>query len=245
MMTLDFGFNSNAGSATGNSQLKANTIHKVRFDKIEFVPAPAGGSESCDISFSNDSGSYKHRLWGYDTNNKQDVTQQTSANGFKNASKFESVMLFFSHLTNAIAPNFVKDIKEGRAKPFAWNQKSKDSAFKQYVNWLAEYLNPMTGTETEIKLLSRTDKEGRVWPAFPAFYTGLKKPDANGKCEVYLKTNFIGRNLKFIDRELVNIAVQQAATPTAMPDVAGTDDLDVPTPKAVDNDDMDLDDLDI
>lgn len=213
MMTMNFDMTaSNLGNATstGSSALAGNKIHDVLFKGVEFSTSKDGNWEFILIKFQGvDGGYFTHRGFGLRPNANE---RQKSQFG-ENPSEFETFMMLVRHLLSAVAPEILTDMMEG--KTVFTPKKGGDSLFKQYVTFISELLKVAIDRPTQIKLL--INKKGET--QFPAFFTGLNRDGV-----VYMRTNFIGNGLKFIDKEMTAIAMATMAKPTVMPS-ASTDDL--------------------
>lgn len=233
MMKMDFDMSSsvlgNAVSTSSANTLAGDKIHDVTFQGFSYSTSKDGSWEFLDIKFNGvNGGSHNHRGFGF----KENANERKATQYGENPSDFESYMMLIKHLINAVAPDLLEDMKSGAVKFVP--KKSGDSLFKQHVNFIGFLLEKYIGTETQIKLI--TNNKGEA--ALPSFFAGLSKDGV-----VYMKTNFIGKDLKFTDKEVTNIAVRALAKPTAMPatsvdplmmDNTTTTEMDAKTSDALD-----------
>jgi hypothetical protein len=201
------GGNYSVNSGNGGNYLEKNKIHDVLFKGAEAKKTET--YEALVVKFESEDGrSFEHKEFGFDVNNPKDMEPQANSFGGKNPSKFECFQMFVKHLMVGIDPQLVKDMESGKIAPFAPAKSSKDSVFMQYAKYIAQIVNNAIDAKTQIKLVANS----KGYAAFPSFPVGYTKA---GAC--FMRSNFIGHGLKFTDKEMVNIAVQQSAKPTAMP----------------------------
>lgn len=214
-MTMNFDMtSSNLGGAvsTGSFALEGNKIHDVLFKGVDFSTSKDGSWEFINIKFEGVKGGYhNHRGFGF----KPDANERKKSQFGENPSEFESFMMLIKHLLNAVAPEVLAEMMEG--KVVFTPKKNGDTLFKQYVTFIGELLTVAKDRPTQIKLLKNKKGEAQ----FPPFFAAVSKDGG-----VYMRTNFIGENLKFTTKETTDIMVMDAAVPTKMQEEK-TDDLSI------------------
>ena len=196
---MNFNFNDAAGitNNTANKSLQPNMIHTVTFDGcealdgVEFKNGTKGNI--LDIKFSNESGSYSHRVFEPTAKDAEDRDSQFG----KNPSNLKAMMLLFKHLIDATNPELGKQIDVDPTKIQAAN-------WKAMRNLMIEATKNFVGKETKIKLIA--NKDG--YAAFPFFASYNKE----GK--LYMSSYFIGDNIYFSTKEQTKIQKAANATPT-------------------------------
>lgn len=202
-MNFDLGAD-NLSNGFSNSILEGNKIHNVIFKGVEFSKSKSGEYEFIVIKFSGEEGGFfTHR--GFGLREKSGERRMTAFG--ENPSEFESFMMTVKHLLHAVAPQLLKDMID--KKIVFTPKKGGDSLFQQYVEFISQNTLKYVGVKTQIKLVK--NKKGEA--CFPMYPVGISK---DGK--VYMKTNFIGENLLFTNKELENIALENSAKPTKMKD---------------------------
>lgn len=203
MMTMNFDMNaSNLGNAVNTSSaLPGNTIQDVLFKGVEYSTSKDEKWEFMNIKFQGVKGGFfTDRVFGL----KSDSGQRKQTQYGENPSEYEMLMMKVKHLINAVKPELLKDMPKFQAI------RSKDSLFKQYVNFIGSILQDVIDTETKIKLVKNNKGE----TCFPPFFAAVSRDGV-----AYMKTNFIGDKLSFTDKEKELIEKQVSAKPTTMPSV--------------------------
>ena len=212
------------------SYLRAG-IHNVRFTGVE-----KGTSEYSTIDFSFegvDEGEvgalHNERMF-------EPKSSERMPNRFNSAitdpSQAEQFMCKLMHIIAALNPAAHKKIQDGTAK-FA------PSDFDTLIKLVKKILNPVVGTEVQIKLLPN----GRFC-GFPGFPARISK---NG--DLFLSTSFIGQDLTLSAYEKAQIDKVNAAQPTNMTNMANTgseldsmrrdiDELEEESSSSIDDDDL-------
>lgn len=202
-MKFNIGTTEIASNSTGVARLAANTIHNVTFEGVEAATIDKkDGSASFDvirIKFKNDDGVFEHVLFEPKAGDEIRAKNQYDS---ENPSNVENLIFTIKHLLAAIAPTVAKQIEEKGLSVEGWNG---DKGLRQF---LVKNTAKANGTETQIKLLAT--KEGN--PIFPGFPLGMSKEG-----NVYPRTNFIGKNLKFTAKEIERMNAVATATSTNMP----------------------------
>ncbi len=216
-MTMNFDMNgSNLGNAFSNSaSLAPNKIHEVLFKGLEYSQSKDGKWEFMRIKFQGvDGGFFTDSTFGFD---KDAGVRQKTQYG-ENPSAYESFMMKIKHLINAVAPELLAKMQAGE---IVFTPKGKSDLFKQYVVFIGEQLESYKDAKTTIKLVQ--NKKGEA--AFPTFFAGVSKEGI-----AYMKSNFIGNNLSFSQKEKEAMGKVAAARPTVMADTNDNLSLDSETP---------------
>ena len=106
-------------------------------------------------------------------------------------------MSFIAQLGTVIAP---KEFERLKGIPF----KTFGELCENFIN----ILKPKFGTETNLKLVGATDKDGNFVPRLPYFLA------LNKQGEVFVSDNFIGENLFFTEYDLKRKEDLKAKKPT-------------------------------
>jgi hypothetical protein len=211
MMTMNFDMSAPMfGNATASSKrLEGNKIHPVVFKGTEYATSKDGKYEFFVIKFEGkDGGYFTYREFGF-----KDAQRTKNAFGGENPSAYETFMMLLKHLLVAVAPELLQKMTTGEIAP----KFKKGPTFKEYAEFISENLAEYVGRETQIKLM--INKKGEA--TFPSFYVGISK-EGN---QAYLKTNFIGNDLKFTPKETEAIQIQSVAKPTVVADNMSADDF--------------------
>lgn len=179
------------------SYLRAG-IHNVRFTGVE-----KGTSEYSTIDFSFegiDEGEVGalHNERMFEPKSSERVPNRFNS-AITDPSQAEQFMCKLMHIIAALNPAAHKKIQDGTAK-FA------PSDFDTLVKLVKKILDPVVGTEVQIKLLPN----GRFC-GFPGFPARISK---NG--DLFLSTSFIGQDLTLSAYEKAQIDKANAAQPTNM-----------------------------
>ena len=202
MNGFDFSEISGISTSTGAALLEGNKIHDVVFDGCEarnFKGKDGSEKHVITVKFKNDEGIFTHTIWEPSVA-AGDFVDKTDP--YPSPSVIKHIMVFVKHLTEAVNPKAVGDL--GKKTP-SWD------AFRHLV---VDITTPGIGVATKIKLL--TDKSGNA--IFPRYFLGYTKEN-----ELFMRTKFIGNNLKFTDKEMTTIKAAATATPSASPDDFSTD----------------------
>lgn len=211
---MNFNFNETAGISQSSTRktLEGNKIHEVKFDgcearDIQGVQDPSKVYHVLDIKFSNDEGYFTHTIWEPRDSDMED----TQGSFGPTPSNVKSMMLTLKHLIDAVNPELGKQIDK--------KEKSLNaSSWETLRQAMVKATEPGKGTITKIKLVKRKNGEAS-FPGFVASY--------NRQGQLYMRTNFIGNNIFFTNKELEAIKKQEAAKPTNMSDALVLDE----TPK--------------
>lgn len=226
-MSLNFGSLSTAqGVATGGKRLKSWEIHKVKFMgcKVETLQGkkdPTATYKLLVTRFENDNGYYEERTF-FPNDDSAVRPKFTNANGheYEGASNWEQIQTFIMQLLTNINPDKVKNFQAAS---------SKFKSFDDVCSALIKLTDPHKGKEVFIKLIGKTDKEGRINPAFPRI-CGVNKEGV-----LFVSDNFISTKegvLGFSDYEEGQMKKAKSAKPTNMgkvddvADDSSTDDIE-------------------
>jgi len=221
---MNFSGDKTSGLGEAKQVLEGNKIHTVKFDGIEKVELKNGEMHCLRIKFSNDEGYFNHTIFEPQQGDDQDTTGAFGPN----PSRVTSMMILLRHLGAAICPDL-------NAKINAFDSKT---TWEQIRNIVIETTTPAIGTETKIKLFKRkyTDPNTgapREDSQFPAFFVSYNR-DGN----LYMRTNFIGKGIYFLSKELDQIKKQDEAKPIK---VENFGDGDMPfKAESKENDDFDI-----
>ena len=225
MGNLNFGSLATAqGVATGSKRLKSWEIHKVKFMgcKVETLQGkkdPTAQYKLLVTRFENDNGYFEERTF---FPNEDSATRPTfkNANGheYEVASNWEQIQTFIMQLLANINPDKVANFQAAS---------SKFKSFDDVCTALIKLTDPHKGKEVFIKLIGKTDKDGRVNPAIPRI-CGVNKEGV-----LFVSDNFISTKegvLGFSDYEEGQMKKLKDAKPTNMAkvdeDVPSSDDID-------------------
>ncbi len=204
-----FDFDITAGSTHVNNgfgtSLAANTIHDVIFDGVEArdfksKDDPSKEFHVLDIKFSNADGTFTHTIWEPSDDNG-DFDDREGL--YTSPSVYKEIMLVLKHLIDAVNPSLGKaiDAKEKSLSTSSWN------ALRDLI---VDVTKESIGCKTKIKLV----KNNKGLAVFPSFVAGYSKTG-----NLYLKTNFIGNNVFWTNKELEKMKNEKTATPTPVDDI--------------------------
>lgn len=226
-MTMNFDMNgSNLGNAVSNSaSLAANKIHEVLFKSLEYSQSKDGKWEFMRIKFQGvDGGFFTDSTFGLD----KDAGVRKKTQYGENPSQYESFMMKIKHLLNAVAPELLNKMQAGE---ITFTPKGKSDLFKQYVTFIGDQLEAYKDAKTTIKLVQNNKGEA----CFPQFFAGVSKEGI-----AYMKSNFIGNNLSFSQKEKDAMGKIAAAKPTIMADTSDNLSLDAESPVETESSSDDL-----
>ena len=190
---MEMNFNLSHVQATSSSmpRLKPYEIHRVAFKdiKVEHIQGkkdPDAVFDILKVRFENKDGYYEESIFfPKESDLKRPTRQNAQGHEVEMPCNFERTMTFVSQLGTVIAP---KEFEKAKGVPF------KD--FGELCDALIKVLKPKIGTETNLKLIGKTDKEGNFIPCLPYFVA------LNKQGEVFTSDNFLGEALFFSDYEL-------------------------------------------
>ena len=193
---MNFNFNETANVSSSRQPLSGNKIWDVTFDgcearDIQGVKDASQVYQVLDIKFSNNEGFFTHTIWAPKPGDELD----TQGSFGPQPAPLKSMQLTIQHLANAVAPELLQKLSKLPAGT-TWDQLRK---------FIVKETEASKGITTKIKLI--TNKKGEA--AFPSFFAAY-----NRNSQLYMKTNFIGNNIFFTNKELENIKKQETAKPT-------------------------------
>ena len=211
MSSLNFGSLSTAqGVATGSKRLKSWEIHKVKFmgcrvEELKGKKDPTAVYKLLVTRFENDNGYYEERIFfPNDDSAVRPVFKNANGHDYEGASNWEQIQTFIMQLLTNINPDKVKNFQAAS---------SKFKSFDDVCSALIKLTDPHKEKEVYIKLIGKTDSEGRVNPAFPRI-CGVNKQG-----ELFVSDNFIATKegiLGFSDYEESKMKEVKSAKPTKM-----------------------------
>lgn len=225
MSNLNFGSLATAqGVATGSKRLKSWEIHKVKFAgcKVETLQGkkdPTAEYKLLVTRFENDNGYFEERtFFPNDSSAVRPEFENANGHKYQGASNWEQIQTFIMQLLANINPDKVANFQAAS---------SKFKSFDDVCAALIKLTDPHKGKEVFIKLIGKTDKDGRINPAIPRI-CGVNKEGV-----LFVSDNFISTKegvLGFSDYELNQMKKVKDAKPTNMAkvdeDVSSSDDID-------------------
>ena len=181
-------------------QLKGGDIYKVIFKSAEYETFEGKKDETkgqtfnvFKISFENEEGYYAETI--FEPRDDDYKRRESDFNGQKiiNPARLEEIQLIVAQLVEAVNPG-------GMAKLAGKNIPD----FKTLCAYITKLTKEHVDTEVELKLI--LDKKGK---ARLPFLAALNK---EGK--LYPKTNYVGKDLYFTDKEVADINKIKSAAPT-------------------------------
>ena len=229
-MGLNFGTLSTVQAVAGNKRLKSWEIHKVKFmgcsvSELQGKKDPTATYKMLVTRFENESGYYEERtFFPNDDSTKRPTFTNKEGHEYEGPSNFEQLMAYIAQLATVLNPEGFKKMQAAS---------SKFKSFDDVCSALIKITESCKNKECYIKLVGKTDKEGRVNPALPRI-VGVNKDG-----EVFTSDNFISLKegiLAFTNYEEQRRKEFSSAKPTNMSAldsgiVTGTDN--------VSNDDID------
>lgn len=205
---MELNLNLSAVPSTSSSmpKLKAYEIHRVKLAnvKVETIKGkkdPDAIFEILKVRFETDKAYYEESIFfPKESDTKRPTRENKEGHTIEMPSNFERTMSFISQLGTVIAP---KEFEKMKGLPF--------KSFAELCAALIKILTPHFGkTETNLKLIGRTDKEGNFSPCLPYFVA------LNKKGEIFVSDNFIGETLFFTEYELKKQKEVSDKKPTTM-----------------------------
>ena len=181
-------------------QLKGGDIHKVIFKSATYETfegkkdTTKGQSFNVfKINFENDEGYYQETI--FEPRDDDYKRRESDFNGqtIINPARIEEIQLIVAQLVEAVNPG-------GMAKL----AKKDIPNFKTLCGYITKLTEEHLNTEIELKLI--LDKKGKARLPFLA--------TLNKEGKLYPKTNYIGKDLFFTDKEVADINKIKSATPT-------------------------------
>jgi len=209
-MGLNFGELATTQAIAGSKRLKPWEIHKVKFAgcKVEDLKGkkdPNAVYQLLVTRFENETGYFEERtFFPNDDSAKRPVFKNKEGHEYEGPSNFEQIKAFIAQLGTVLNPEGFKKMQAAS---------SKFKTFDDVCKALITITTPAKGKEYFLKLVGKTDKEGRVTPALPRI-VGVNKEGA-----VFTSDNFISDKfelLSFSDYEERKRKEAQNARPTNM-----------------------------
>lgn len=202
-MELNFNLSAAPAVSTSKPRLKPYEIHRVKLAdvKVETLKGkkdPDAVYEILKVRFENNDGYYEESIFfPKEGDDKRPTRQNKEGHEVESPSNFERTMSFIAQLGTVIAP---KEFERLKGIPF----KTFGELCENFIN----ILKPKFGTETNLKLIGATDKDGNFVPRLPYFLA------LNKQGEVFVSDNFIGENLFFTEYDLKRKEDLKAKKPT-------------------------------
>lgn len=232
-MAFNFGSvvaNSN-GVASVRRQLKPWDIYKVKFteaklDELKGTKDPDAVYKTLLVTFENDEGYYSERIFFPKSGDEVRPTYENKdGHTMERASNVERIEAFMAQVAAVLNPDGFKKMQV--AAP-------KFKNFDEVAKFFVAILDKVKGTETNLKLIGKANKDGQVNAALPYFV------NVNRNGDVYISDNFIGDKLFFSTYEETQRQKYLNTKPTQM---KSDDVLDTVTEDTTDDDNSDLTDL--
>lgn len=234
---LKFGNLANTSGVATGSMLKPWNIYKVKFAgcKVETIQGKKDPEQTYTIlkvRFEGAEGYFEESIFfPKESDGVRPTRTNKEGHEIEMPSSFERTTTFIAQLGNVINP-------EGYKKMQALSAKFK--SFDDVCKVLIQITDPKKGTETNLKLIGKPNKEGVIRAALPYFVSLNKDGD------VWTSDNFIGDKLDFTDYEMKQKEAYVNAKPTTMATRSTTTSPQVSdTATVADDDEIDLDSIDI
>lgn len=201
-MNFNIGTTEIASQSTGANRLAGNKIHDVTFDGVvaETIEKKDGSAkfDVLRLKFKNEDGTFDHVLF---EPKDGDEVRQTNSFGSENPSNLENLVFTIKHLLAAVAPTVAKQVEDKGLKIEGWNG---PNGLRQFV---VKNTDKAKGAELQIKLV----KDSRGNAQFPGFPLGMSREG-----NPYPRTNFMGKNLQFTQKEIERMNSIAGASATNM-----------------------------
>ena len=202
---MGFGFSSDQNFVSSSkAQLKGGEIHKVLFKEATFEVLEGKKDETrgqkynvFKISFENDQGYYTEMIFEPRQEDYQRRETDFGGNKIEQPSRAEEIQLIVGQLVEAVNPGGMKKL-EGKSIP----------DFKTLCDAITKLTAPGKDKEVELKLILDTKGRTRL-----PYLAGINK-----ERKVYPRTNYVGKDLFFTDKEVTSLNKIKSAKPT---DTAG------------------------
>lgn len=169
-------------------QIHNVTFVGAEFNEIQGKADPNMKYKAIVFKFENENGFYNETIFEPKENDFARRENEYNGNKFMNPSNWE--------VSNTIINNILGTLNPEGAETLA--KKSKDiKSFDMLAKAVCKLLEGAKGKETQIKLMGRTNKNGRVIPMAPNV-CGINK---SGEFYVNKAQVLIGQNLFFTDKE--------------------------------------------
>lgn len=202
-MELNFNLSATPSVSTSKPRLKPYEIHRVKLAeaKVEALKGkkdPDAVYEILKVRFENNEGYYEESIFfPKEGDDKRPTRQNKEGHEVESPSNFERTMSFIAQVGTVMNPTEFEKLK---GIPF--------KSFGELCDHFIKILKPKYGTETNLKLIGATDKDGNFVPRLPYFLA------LNKQGEVFVSDNFIGDNLFFTEYDLKRKEELKAKKPT-------------------------------
>lgn len=211
---MELNFNLSAAPAVSSSlpRLKPYQIHRVKLadikvEQIKGKKDPDAVYDILKIRFENNEGYYEESVFfPKEGDNKRPTRQNKEGHEVEMPSSFERTMSLIAQVGTVLNP---KEFEKMKGIPF--------KSFGELCDGFIRIMKPVFGTETNLKLIGKTDKQGNFGPCLPYFLS------LNKQGEVWVSDNFIGENLFFSDYDIAQQKKISAKRPTDVEAAAKTD----------------------
>lgn len=232
---MNFGKLKETAGISTSKTLKPWDIYEVSFagcrvETIQGKKDPSKTYKILKVRFENNNGYYEESVFfPVEADNTRPTRTNKEGHEVEMPSNFERTLALIAQLGAVINP-------EGYKKMQALSVRFK--SFDDVCDALIKITDPKKGTKTHLKLIGRTNNEGKIRAALP-YFVSLNKDG-----EVWTSDNFIGDKLDFTAYELKQKEAYDTAVPTPMETPATSKAAPVPTVED-DEDDINLDDIDL
>lgn len=214
---MKFGLKGVKGTAVNH--LKAWGIYDVVLRSVEYVhgkSAKGNDWKGMAVTFAGEQGVFTKTFFCPMTNAEERKTGEKDGRKWELPSPAEQLGCTLAHLGEALSPE--------KYKKFQGMEFELPEDFEKLVESFAEVLKPAINKSTQLKLVANKQNFADI----PNFISINKSGDA------IISNNWVGKNVAFTDKELINKEKKASEKPTQMKDSLGVDSS---------NDDINLDDL--
>lgn len=190
---------------TSKAPLKGGDIHKVKFlgatfETFEGKQAATQGQKFnvYNIKFENDEGYYTETIFEPREEDYKRRESDFGDNKIINPSRAEEIQLIMAQLVEAVNPGGMATLAGKEIK-----------SFESLCKYITDLTKDGIGKEVNIKLILNKEGKARL-----PFLSGLTKPKPGEQSRLYPRTNYIGEDLFFTDKELAQINKILESTPT-------------------------------
>lgn len=185
-MEMNFNLSNTQAISSSMPRLKPYEIHRVAFkdikvERIQGKKDPDAVYEILKVRFENKDGYYEESIFfPKESDLKRPTRQNKEGHEVEMPCNFERTMTFIAQLGTVLAP-----AEYGKMKGVSFK------SFNELCDALIKILKPKIGTETNLKLIGKVDKDGNFVPCLP-YFVALNK---QGEC--FPSDNFIGDKVFF------------------------------------------------
>lgn len=183
---MNFNLSNTQAISSSMPRLKPYEIHRVAFkdikvERIQGKKDPDAVYEILKVRFENKDGYYEESIFfPKESDLKRPTRQNKEGHEVEMPCNFERTMTFIAQLGTVLAP-----AEYGKMKGVSFK------SFNELCDALIKILKPKIGTETNLKLIGKVDKDGNFVPCLP-YFVALNK---QGEC--FPSDNFIGDKVFF------------------------------------------------